>query len=182
MATAAARARKRELAPDWRDALRASLRRLTRRSWGALLVSLSLAGGIALATHDSTDPSLTTAAGGPPGNWLGSVGAYASDFLLLLFGVGAALLLPVIAIAGLRMLRLESAGRIGRGLLIAALGAVLIGIALSLADPAAVSGLPSGWGGVLAFAVANGIDALLALIPQASVVGPMRLALLVLFA
>src|SRR5215213_3539711 len=132
MATVAARAPKRELAPDWRDALRAAVRRLAIRSWGAILIALSFGGAIAIATHSPTDPSLSTAAGGPATNWMGSFGAYFSDALLLLFGVGAVLLLPVVALAGLRMLRLEPAGRVGRSLLLAAIAAVLIGIALSL--------------------------------------------------
>ena len=87
MATVAARAPKRELAPDWRDALRDSLRRLAIRAAGALLLAMSLAAGLALATHRPTDPSLSTAAGGPPANWLGAAGAYTSDALLLLFGL-----------------------------------------------------------------------------------------------
>ena len=116
-------------------------------------------GAIALATHNPTDPSLSTAAGGPPANWLGSVGAYSSDVLLLLFGLGAVLFLPVIAIAGLRMIRLEPAGRIGRGLLFAAVGAVLLGVALGLTSGSAVSGLPGGWGGALGLAAAHGVDA-----------------------
>ena len=107
MATVAARAPKRELAPDWRDALRESARRLAVRTWGVLLLAVSVSGAVALASHNPTDPSLSTAAGGPPTNWLGSTGAYASDALLLLFGIGAVLFLPVIAIAGLRMVRLE---------------------------------------------------------------------------
>ena len=107
----ATRAPKRDLAPDWRDALRDAVRRFALRSWGILLVGLSLAGAVALATHNPNDPSLSTAAGGPPTNWLGASGAYASDALLLLFGLGGALLLPVIAIAGLRMIRLQPAGR-----------------------------------------------------------------------
>ena len=143
MATVATRAPKRELAPDWRDALGDAVRRFAVRSWGVLLIAMSLAGAIALATHNPNDPSLSTAAGGPPTNWLGSFGAYVSDALLLLFGLGAALFLPVIAIAGLRMLRLEPAGRIGRGLLLAAVGAVLLGIALGLTSGSAVSGLPA---------------------------------------
>jgi S-DNA-T family DNA segregation ATPase FtsK/SpoIIIE len=182
MATAAARARKRDLGPDWRDALAASLRRFALRSWGALLVAIGVAGALALATHSSTDPSFTTAAGGPPSNWLGSVGAYASDALLLLFGLGSALLLPVVALAGLRMLRLEPSGRIGRGLMIAALGAVMVGIALSLLSGSAVSGLPSGWGGALALAAANGVELAVAQIGNPSVEGPLRLTLLLLFA
>src|SRR5690348_465832 len=138
MATVATRAPKRELAPDWRDALREAVRRFAVRSWGALLVAISVAGAIALATHNPNDPSLSTAAGGPPTNWLGAFGAYSSDLLLLLFGLGAALFMPVIAIAGLRMLRLAPAGRIGRGLLLAGVGAILLGVALGLTSASAV--------------------------------------------
>src|ERR687894_55887 len=182
MATAAARARKRDLGPDWRDALAASFRRFALRSWGILLLGVSIAGALALATHNSTDPSFTTAAGGPPANWLGSVGAYASDALLLLFGLGSALLLPVVGLAGLRMVRLEPSGRIGRGLLVAALGAILFGIALSLLSGSAVSGLPSGWGGAPALAAANGVELAVAQFGNPSVEGPVRLTLLLLFA
>ena len=76
MATVATRAPKRDLAPDWRDALREAVRRFAVRSWGVLLVGLSLGGAVALATHNPNDPSLSTAAGGPPTNWLGAFGAY----------------------------------------------------------------------------------------------------------
>src|SRR3954454_23233378 len=145
MATVAARTPKRELGPDWRDALREAVRRFALRSWGVALLILSLAGAVALATHSPTDPSLSTAAGGPPANWIGSPGAYFSDALLLLFGIGSALFVPVIAIAGLRMLRMEPVGRTGRGLFVAAIGAVLLGTALGLTSGSAVSGLPGGW-------------------------------------
>ncbi|MEO7240212.1 MAG: DNA translocase FtsK 4TM domain-containing protein [Sphingomicrobium sp.] len=181
MATAAARATKRDLGPDWRDALRASLKRFALRSWGATLVGLAVALAVALATHDMTDPSFTTAAGGPPVNWLGSFGAYASDGLLLLFGLGAVLFMPVIALAGLRMMRSEPAGRIGRALLVAAAGAVLIGIALGLLSGSGVSGLPGGWGGALGLGAAHGVDAGLDRIHNPSIEGPVRLTLLLLF-
>ena len=149
MATAAARTRTKELEPHWRDALRASVLRFARRTWGALLLGLSVGGALALATHNTTDPSFSTAAGGPPANWMGSVGAYSSDALLLLFGLGSVLFLPVVGLAGLRMIRLEPAGRIGRALLVAAIGAILIGIAVSLSSGSPVSGLPGGWGGAI---------------------------------
>ena len=181
MATVATRAPKRELAPDWRDALRETVRRVAVRTWGALMLFLSLAGAVALATHNPNDPSLSTAAGGPPTNWLGSVGAYSSDVLLLLFGLGAALFMPVIAIAGLRQLRLEPAERIIRGLLLAAIGAVLLGIALGLTSGSSVSGLPAGWGGALGLAAAHGVDAAVGLIPNPQIAGPARLAVLLLF-
>jgi len=182
MATVAARAPKRDLAPDWREALRASLRRFAVRTWGAVLVALGLGGAVALATHSPNDPSLSTAAGGPPANWLGIAGAYGSDLLLLVFGIGCVLFLPVIALAGLRMIRLEPVGRVGRGLLVAAIGAILIGIALSLTSGSAVSGLPAGWGGAIGLGAAHAVDAAIGLIHNPSIAGPVRFATLLLFA
>ena len=182
MATAAGRAVKRDLGPDWREKLRDSLRLFAVRTFGAVLIGSSVALGIALITHNSVDPSFTTAAGGPPVNWLGSVGAYASDAMLLLFGPAAALFLPIIGLAGVRMMRAEPAGRIGRALLVCAIGVVLFGIALGMFRNSAVSGLPAGWGGALGLGGANGVDAALAQINNPSVEGPLRLTLLPLFA
>ncbi|MBA3526607.1 MAG: DNA translocase FtsK 4TM domain-containing protein, partial [Sphingomonas sp.] len=181
MATAAARARN-DLGPDWRDKLRASVRRFALRSIGAALLALSAAGAVALATHNSTDASFTTAAGGQPVNWLGSFGAYLSDLLLLLFGLGSIVFLPVIALAGLRLLRTESPGRMRRGLLVATAAAVLIGLALGLASSSAVAGLPSGWGGALGLAGAAGVNAAIGLIPDQQFAAPVRIAVLILFA
>ena len=181
MATAAARPSK-DLGPDWRDRLRESLRRFARRTVGIVLVALSIAAAAALASHRSTDPSFTTAAGGPADNWIGAIGAYASDLAFLLLGIGAVLLLPAIALAGLRMIRLAPAGGMGRALLLSTIAALLIGVALSLTSASAVSGLPGGWGGAIALAVANGLSALVALIPDARFIEPVRIAILVLFA
>lgn len=61
MATAAERARKRDLGPDWREKLRDSLRLLAMRTMGALLIGIGFAQAIALATHNSVDPSFSTA-------------------------------------------------------------------------------------------------------------------------
>ena len=182
MATVATRAPKRDLAPDWREALSNAVRRFAVRTCGAVLVALSIAAAIALASHNPTDPSLSTAAGGPPSNWLGIFGAYFSDALLLLFGMGSALFAPVIAAAGLRMLRLEPAGRIGRGLLIAAAGSILLGTALGLTSASAVSGLPGGWGGAFGLATAHALNLGFGLIANPEIAGPARLAVLLLLA
>jgi S-DNA-T family DNA segregation ATPase FtsK/SpoIIIE len=181
MASVATRVPKRELAPDWRDVLRETARRFFVRIGGAALLGLALVTAIALATHNPTDPSLTTAAGGPPANWAGAFGAYLSNGLLLLFGIGAALFVPVVALAGIRMLRLAPAGRIARGLLLAAIGALLLGTALGLTSGSAVSGLPGGWGGALGLASAHGVDAGIGLIHNPAIEGPTRFGLLVLF-
>ena len=176
MATVATRVPKRELAPDWRDALAGAVRRFTIRTFGACLLALCLAGGIALATHNPTDPSLSAAAGGPPANWLGSVGAYFSDALLLFFGIGSVLFLPVVAVAGLRMMRIELAGRVGRGLLLAGFGAILLGTALGLTSGSAVSGLPGGWGGAFGLAAAHAVESALGLIRNPEIAAPARFA------
>jgi S-DNA-T family DNA segregation ATPase FtsK/SpoIIIE len=182
MATVAQRAQKRDLGPDWRDTLAASVRRFARRTMGAVLVALSLALGLAMATHSSTDPSFTTAAGGPPVNWLGGFGAFSSDLLLLLFGPGAALFLPVIALFGLRLMREGARGHFGRALFVATIGVLLVGVALGLMRGSTVSGLPAAWGGALGLAGAHGIDAGLELIGNPSIAGPLRLTLLALLA
>ena len=182
MATAAERARKRDLGPDWREKLRESVRVLFMRTIGAVLVSVSIALALALATHNSVDPSFSTAAGGPPANWLGSLGAYSSDLLLMLFGLSAVLMLPVVAIAGLRLMRAEPAGRLGRSLVITIVGMLLVGVALGLLRGSAVSGLPAGWGGALGLAGALGVDNAIALIGNPAIEGPLHLTILALLA
>ncbi len=182
MATAAERARKRDLGPDWREKLRDSLRLLAMRTIGAVLIGASVAQAVALLTHNSVDPSFSTAAGGPPVNWLGSVGAYSSDLLLMLFGPAAALLLPVIAIAGLRLMRAEPPGRLGRSLLVGVIGVLLIGVALGMLRGSAVSGLPAGWGGALGLAGARGADNGIAMIGNPAIEGPLHLTILALLA
>ncbi|RIX32551.1 DNA translocase FtsK [Sphingomonas edaphi] len=180
MATAAQRAQKKDLGPDWRETLSASIRSFVRKTAGVALVALAIALGVSLVTHNSVDPSLTTAAGGPPTNWMGSFGAYSSDALLFLFGPAAALFLPLIALAGLRMVRGVDTGRIGRALLIAALGVGLIGMALGLYAGTAVSGLPAGYGGVLGLGGAYGVEAAVSLANNPAIEGPLRLALMAL--
>jgi S-DNA-T family DNA segregation ATPase FtsK/SpoIIIE len=92
------------------------------------------------------------------------------------------LFVPVIFLAGIRMARAHPPGRVGRALFLAGLAAVLLGIAFGLTSGSAVSGLPSGWGGVVGLAVANGLDALLGLIPDQRFVEPVRIGLMLLFA
>ena len=182
MATAAQRAQKKDLGPDWRESLAASIRGFVRKTTGIALMGLSVALGVALVTHSSTDPSLSTAAGGPPTNWLGSFGAYASDALLFLFGPASALFLPLVALIGLRMVRGVETGRMKRALLVAALGVALIGIALGLYAGSAVSGLPAGYGGALGLAGAYGVDAAVELVNNPAIEGPLRLSLMAVLA
>lgn len=182
MATAAQRAQKKDLGPDWRETLAASIRGFVRKTFGLALVGLSVALAVALATHSSTDPSLSTAAGGPPTNWLGAFGAYSSDALLFLFGPASALFLPLVALAGIRLVRGVDSGPTRRAIMVAAIGVTLIGIALGLYAGSAVSGLPAGYGGALGLAGAYAVDAGVKLIGNPSIEGPLRLSLMAILA
>jgi S-DNA-T family DNA segregation ATPase FtsK/SpoIIIE len=182
MATAAQRAQKKDLGPDWRETLAASIRGFVRKTFGLILIGLSVALAVALVTHSSTDPSLSTAAGGPPTNWLGAFGAYSSDAMLFLFGPASALFLPLVALAGLRLVRGVDTGPVRRAMLVAAIGVALIGIALGLYAGSAVSGLPAGYGGALGLAGAYGVDAGVKLIGNPSIEGTVRLSLMAILA
>src|SRR5256885_910180 len=80
----------------WRE----GIRRLVRRSWsffgGLALSALAIFALVAMITYHPSDPSLNTDAAGPVRNWMGSPGAWTSDFLLMLLGPPAGLLLPAI--------------------------------------------------------------------------------------
>jgi len=179
MATVAAGARQDRLA-QWRSGMKKGMRRTGRLLLGGALGALALLLLLALVSYRPTDPSLDTAAAGPVRNWIGTPGAYAGDLLLALFGPPAALLLPLIALAGFRIARLGTAGRWVRSLLLMLIGVVLLGAAAGLLVGGAVNGLPAAWGGALGLSLARLIGVGLARIGDAAVVQPFRIAAMVL--
>ena len=134
--------------PAWRDAMRRAASRST-----ALLVSLGLLTATALTalslvSYRPSDPGINTAAAGPAQNWLGSVGAYASETLLMIFGPLVAFLLPLVVLVALRLWRDAPLGRWPRSALLITVAIMLVGSALTLLSGASVRGLPLGWGGI----------------------------------
>jgi len=168
------------------DRLREGGRSAARRSGsfvgGLLLIVGVLFAIVALVSYHSTDPSPNTAAAGPVGNWMGGPGAWIADLLLSLFGLPVALLLPMPFVIGLRLLRGAPAGRWIRLLVATLIGLVLIGTALGLMVGGAVSGLPAGWGGALGLGLAGAIEAGLAMIGDAAIAQPFRIAIVLLMA
>ncbi|MBV9929492.1 MAG: DNA translocase FtsK 4TM domain-containing protein [Alphaproteobacteria bacterium] len=167
---------------QWRSGMRSGMRRTARLLLGGALGALALLLLLALVSYRPTDPSLDTAAAGPVRNWIGAPGAYAADLLLALFGPPAALLLPLVALAGFRLARLGTAGRWGRSLLLTLVAIVLIGAAAGLLVGGAVNGLPAAWGGALGLSLAKVVGLALAKIGDASVAQPFRIAAMVLLA
>jgi len=167
---------------QWRE----GVRRLVRRSWsffgGLLLSAAAIFTLVALITYHPSDPSLNTDAAGPVQNWMGSLGAWTSDFLLMMLGPTAGLLLPVILVIGLRLARGVEAGQWLRALLVTALGIALVGAAAGLFAGGAVNGLPAGWGGAIGLALAGLIDWLLSILGDSGIVAPFRIALIAILA
>ncbi|MEB3416098.1 DNA translocase FtsK 4TM domain-containing protein [Alteriqipengyuania sp. WL0013] len=141
---------------DWRAAFRASLRRAGQMAGAGALVLAMLFLGLALASYTQTDPSGSTAASGDDvRNWMGIAGAWASERALLLFGVPAVLLLPLLY-AFARKLWLDSgnedtgpvAGKWWRtvGKLVG--GMALLSTALSLMFTGPGGTLPASMGGL----------------------------------
>ncbi|MEN3972549.1 DNA translocase FtsK 4TM domain-containing protein [Sphingomicrobium sp. XHP0235] len=147
-----------------------------RRLGGAALAAGAVMLALALGSHDLTDPSLSTAAGGAPTNWLGMAGAYASDLLFQLFGVAAWLLVPLLLVAGWRHLRLAETGSAWRSVGLTLASLFLVGSGLALATDSAGIGLPAGYGGLLGLGGSGAASAAIGLINDPGIEGPVRLS------
>jgi S-DNA-T family DNA segregation ATPase FtsK/SpoIIIE len=96
----------RSASPDWRAVMRRSLRRASELGGAVALFAAMIFLAVALATYHQTDPSSSTAAGGEVRNWMGSVGAWAADAALLLFGPVSVLFLPLLYVFARKLWRL----------------------------------------------------------------------------
>jgi S-DNA-T family DNA segregation ATPase FtsK/SpoIIIE len=163
----------------WRANVRDGARRGGARLVGGALLLLAVLLLVALATFDSRDPAMNTAAGGPVHNWLGAPGAYVADALLMLFGPAAALLAPLLVVGGLRLLRLDPEGRAGRAALLGLAGILLVGLSLAVAFSGGGSALPAGWGGAFGLLGANLADAALQPLAASPYATPARIAVAV---
>jgi S-DNA-T family DNA segregation ATPase FtsK/SpoIIIE len=177
MATVAQGARQERLA-QWRSGVKQGMRRSGALLLGGAMGALALLVALALISYHPTDPSLNTAAAGPVRNWIGAPGAWAADLLLSLFGPAAALLLPLLALRGLRVSRGVGAGRWGKALLFTIMGIALLGAAAGLVAGGAVNGLPAAWGGALGLSLARLVDYGLAQIPEPGISQPLRMVAL----
>ncbi len=81
---------------NWRAVLRRSLRRSAELVGALALAGLMIALALALVSYHQTDPSASTAAGGPVLNWMGAPGAWLAERALFLFGPVSVLFLPML--------------------------------------------------------------------------------------
>ncbi len=135
------------------------MRHGARRS-GALIGAMALAlATIALAailvSYHPGDPSLSTAAGGPARNLLGTGGALIADAVLGLIGWPVALLVPLSLLIASRLWRDVPVGRWRRMLAKALIGCALMGTTLALVAGGAVNTMPAGYGGAIGLGLAE---------------------------
>jgi S-DNA-T family DNA segregation ATPase FtsK/SpoIIIE len=155
------------------------MKRGMRRSWALLigggLGALALLVLLALVSYRPTDPSLNTAAAGPVRNWVGAPGAWSADLLLSLFGPPAVLLLPLVALIGIRIAAGVAPVRWLRSLALTIAGLILVGGGASLLVGDAVNGLPASWGGGTGLSLAKLIDLGLGAIGGPGIAEPFRI-------
>ena len=160
---------------DWRAAFRRSLRRALQMSGAGVLFLAMLFLALALASYHQTDPSESTAASGEDiRNWMGATGAWVAERALLLFGLTAILLLPMLYAFMRKLWRDAEAEdapdneRWWRTTGVLLLAMALLATVLSLAFNAPGGSLPASLGGVTGLLGAGAIKAVAARLPDAA--------------
>ncbi len=117
---------------------------------GAAAALIGLAGylGLACATWNVSDPSLSQSNQNMVDNWAGGSGAVVADLLMQVFGLGAALVVALPAIWGLMLLAGRPVDHIWRRAWYAVAGIVLASAALGCLPAPEGWPLPIGLGGV----------------------------------
>lgn len=153
--------------PEWREMLKRSLIRSGALIGSIALILATLFLALALLSYQPSDPSMNTVAGDHVQNIMQAPGAWIADFLLWLFGVPVALVLPLMAITARRLWGDQdmSGWKVQFGKCFA--GIALLGIALALFQTNPLVGLPAGWGGIIALVTARGVMSLAAQAPAA---------------
>ena len=162
---------KRRKEGEWRKALRQTSTRAAQIGGALVFFAATAFLAIALITYHQTDPSASTAAGGPVENWMGTAGAWVADFALMLVGPACVLFLPLLYVFGRGLWTgpTEEGGLWPRwrpvGLLLVAI--VLLATVGALLVDGRGSVLPASGGGIAGLLGARGIEALAGLAPEA---------------
>jgi len=180
----ATQARKAATPADWRAALRRSIARVGQMTGAVLLFAAALFLALALVSYHQTDPSWSTAAGGPVANWMGRPGAFAADRALIVFGFMAGLFVPLLYVFGRKLWRdasdetgntaserdgdrpsAMSGGRWWRTMALLLIAMALLSTVVALVTTGREWDLPASPGGLAGLLGHAGISALAALAP-----------------
>jgi len=153
---------------DWRAIMRESLGRSLELIFAGLLLVFIVFFALALMSHELSDPSPSTAAGGAVANWMGISGAWIADRSLYFIGPVAVLVLPFAYVTARRLWR-GGDERIGwRDCAMMASGLLLLAAAIGTVFEGRAAGLPAQWGGLTGLLANQGILALHGQTPAAA--------------
>lgn len=161
---------------DWRAAMRRAIRRSAEIGGAIILLGTMAFLALALLSYHQTDPSASTAAGGPVLNWMGAAGAWAAERALFLFGPVCVLLLPMLYVMARKLWRMveeedqdlphaDHAWWRPVGVLLCAMA--LLSTVLTLTIDANGGPLPASFGGISGLLGASAIRYLAEQVPQA---------------
>jgi S-DNA-T family DNA segregation ATPase FtsK/SpoIIIE len=115
---------------------------------------------LAVLSYSAADAAFNSAAADVQHNWMGQGGAYVSDAMLLVFGVPAIFLFPLLLVFARRLWRDVPQPQWRRQLVLCLIGMLLIGFGMAYWQHNSDIGLPAGWGGTIALLLDNGTSAL----------------------
>ena len=168
-------------APDWRFVMRQSLKRSLALIGAVALTLLLLFFALALVSYSQTDPSPSTAAGGPVENWMGVGGAWLSERAFYFFGAASVLFLPFIYVTARRLWRDLEQPRWLRDMVFILIGTALIAVAAAMFFDGRTGNLPAGPGGLTGMLGAGGVGAMAGFLPEGGRYGT-RLAIMIVAA
>jgi len=158
--------------------MRRSFVRAGQMTGAVLLFAATIFLALALVSYAQTDPSWSTAAGGPAANWMGPAGAFVADRALLGFGFASALFVPLLYVFGRKLWRDAAAGldvaeegatpgggRWWRAVAMLLGAMALFGTVLELAVNPREWDLPASVGGLAGLLGENAITAIAAQVP-----------------
>ncbi len=174
----ASRANGSSAASNWRAVFRRSLRRGLELAGAVALFAAMIFLGLALISYHQTDPSVSTAAGGPVLNWMGRSGAWVAERALFLFGPVSTLFLPLLYVFARKLWRFveeEDNAELPHadhawwrpiGVLLFAMALLATVLALIFTGPG--GSLPASLGGIAGLLGAGAVRALAGLLPEAA--------------
>lgn len=140
---------------NWREMIRLSLMRSGTLIGAIALGLFSVIYTLSLLSYASEDNAFNSAASDAPHNLLGPMGAYIADGALLIFGLPAILLLPLMVIFTRRMWQNKSQPYWRRQIFMTLIGILLIGFAMAFWQQDNKVSLPAGWGGIISLLLAK---------------------------
>ena len=155
---------------DWRAAIRRSMLRAAQIVGAVLLFAFTAFLTLALLSYQQTDASFSTAAGEMIANWMGAPGAWVADAALTLFGLVAALFVPLCYAFARKLWRdaeeEETPRRWWRTVALLLLAMVLLSTVLALLTEPREWSLPASAGGLVGLLGESGVRGLAGLLPE----------------